>query len=265
MLPDALTQAPNLNLLFSAVVLVVGLGVYWFHPAVFHDHTYVERSFEFWVLKWIAFVVTWGLVTAQTDLRFELAATDLNSIFGLGMVVALWKGDNYDDRHTLVNLVFLFGLFFAWNFCFHPLAPSRIWFFPSMTLSLMVISAMAVAIIARYGAPGIAFAAISLAYLLLQMPTYLVLYGRTLNNDPELIKWLAFAKLLYATVFYAVFFAPLKHDRPIQLPTFTVVTPRVRGIATYLAGAVGGGILTELTLWIGKRVWQILSAGHLLS
>ena len=263
MLPEVLKAPPNLNVIFSAAVLLVGLGAYWYHPAIFHEHKYVERSFEFWILKWIAFVVTWGLVTAHSDARFQLAATDLNSIFGFGMVVALWRGDDYDERHTLINMVFLFGLLFAWNFSIQPLGPSKTWIFPSMTLSLIVISAMAVSIVARYGAAGIAFAVVSLAYLLLQLPTYLILFTKTLSADPELIRWLAFAKLLYGTVFYAVFWSPLKHSRPIQLPTLPIPTQKMRGISTYLGGAIAGGILTEFTLWVGKRVWLLLSSGHI--
>lgn len=177
------------------------------------------------------------------------------------MVVALWRGDDYDERHTLVNMVFLFGLLFAWNFSMQVLlGPGKAWIYPSMTLSLIVISAMAIAVVARYGTPGIAFAVVSVAYLLLQLPTYQILFIKRLGPDPELVKWLAFAKILYATVFFGVFSSPLKHSRPIQLPAIPLPpTQKMRGIFTYLGGAIAGGILTEITLWIGKHVWQLIA------
>jgi hypothetical protein len=263
MLLEVLKVPQNLNLLFSTLILLLGLAVYWYHPGIFHAHTFVERSFEFWVLKWMGFVITWGLVTTSTDLRFALAATDLNSVCGIGMVVALWRGDEYDERHTLTNMVFLFGLLFAWNFSSQVLlGPGKAWIYPSMTMSVIVISAMAVAVVARYGTPGIAFAVISLIYLLLQLPTYQVIYITTSHPDAELVKWLAFAKVLYATVFYGVFSSPLKHPRPIQLPKLpipAITEEKLHGIMTYLGGIILGGILTEVMLWVGKHLWLLLA------
>ena len=265
MLPDLLKDPKQLNLFFSAVVLVIGLVSYWIHPVVFHQHRFMETAFEFWVLKWMAFVMTWGLLTATTDLRFPLAAIDLTSVISFGFAIAFWSGDAYDERHTVVNLVFLFGLLFSWNFVAHSiLGAGRAWIFPSMTMSLVCICAMATVVLLRYHATGIMFALVSAAYLILQMPTYELIFLGRINTDPEIIRWLAFTKFLYGGLFYAVFWAPIKSFDKIRIPSLPLSNERLRRAATWTAAAIGGGILTEIVLWLGKQTWRLVT-GHPIS
>jgi hypothetical protein len=255
------------NLVISGIVLLVGLLIYWFHPAVFHEHLFVEKSFEFWVLKWMAYVMTWGLLTAQADLRFILALNDLNSVIGLGFVVALWQGDSYDERHTIVNLLFLFGLLFSWNFIARPLmVPGMVWIFPSMTTSFVFISGMGFVVAARYGKSSLGFVIVTALYIILQLPAYQVVFLGSVTTDPELVRLLAFGKALYASLFYAVFSAPIKNFGSIQipLPSLPGLSERQKRAATWAAGAIGGGLLTELTLWIGKVIFRLFT-GHPLS
>jgi hypothetical protein len=262
MVLEVLKDPKVLNLLFASVVLVAGLALYWFHPEIFHQHTFTEKAFEFWVMKWMLFVVTWGLLTAGTDLRFVLAALDLNSVIGLGLVIALWKGDSYDERHTIVNLMFLFGLLFSWNFLARSLiGPGMVWIFPSMTTSLIYISSLAIVIAARYRSAGILFVIASVGYLLLQLPTYRVVFIDNVKGDPELVKWLAFAKLLYGTLFYGAFLSTIQRFESLRLPSLPTANARVRRMTSAVATAVGGGVLTELTLWGGKQVWFLIT-GH---
>jgi len=262
MIPEILKDPRILNLLFSAVVMVIGLVAYWFRPDIFRQHAFAERAFEFWVLKWMLFVMTWGLLTSGTDLRFALAALDLNTVVGFGLVVALWKGDSYDERHTIVNLVFLFGLLFSWNFLTRSLIGVVIaWLYPSMTASFVYIAAMAVVIVARYRSAGVLFAIASAAYLLLQLPTYQIVFLSQMQPDPELVKWLAFAKVVYGVLFYGAFLSPLQSFEALALPSLPLQGGRLRRFASWATTAIAGGILVEVTLWAGKHVWHLLT-GH---
>jgi len=238
------------------------LAVYWvWHPRRFHEHRFIERAFEFWVLKWMLFSVTYGLLTVNTDLRFVLAAVDLNSMMGIGFVVALWKGDSYDERHTFMNLLFLFGLLFSWNFVSFPLASAKVWIVPSMTVSLLALLAMAAVVLARHGAIAIAFVLASFGYVLMQMPGYEILFVDRGQSDQELIKWLAFGKLVYGATFYPIFFSAITNFDRIALPKFPGLGDRTSKAVTWALAAIGGGILSEGALWIGKLLWHKIS-GH---
>ena len=260
-LPEILKDPQKLNLLFSAAVLVSGVALYWYHPRVFHQHTFVERAFEFWIFKWFSFVLTWGFLTANTDLRFVLAANDLNSVVGMGLVICLWAGANYSrpqvERHAYVSLIFVFGLLVTWNFVIHPLlGPGPVWIFPSMMTSLLFISSMAFVAVRRYGRLAVPFAIVSLAYLLLQLPTYELVFLFKVKVDPELVKWLAFAKLIYGVAFYTVLMSPLASSHPLTLPGIPISNPRLKSALTWAAGAIGSGLLTEIVLRVGKLIWR---------
>jgi len=256
----------QLNLLFSSVVLLSGLGIYWFwHPPVFHMHIFVERAFEFWVLKWIAYVVIWGLFTASADLRYVLATDDLNTVLGFGYVVAMWRGDSFDERHSSMNLTFLFGLLFAWNFvAYQSLQHSLAWVFPSMTASLILIASMGLVTWMRCGSVAAPFAITYFGYFFLQLPTYEIVYKvGSPTMDPELIKWLAFAKLIIGASFYQVFPSALKTFDPLRIPTLPIPDGRLRKVANWAALTIAGGILTEIVLVFAKKVWGILTNQNL--
>lgn len=259
----------HLNLLMSTVVLLAGLAVYWlWHPPIFHEHTFVERAFEFWVLKWIAYAAIWGLVTALTDLRFVLATDDLNTIIGFGFVIAMWKGDSYDERHSAVNLVFLFGLLFAWNFIMFPSpgAPDADlpyrdgmrWVFPSMTASLVLIASMGVVTIIRCGSAAIPFAVAIGAYCFLQLPTYEVVYriGKNPQSYGELVKYLAFGKLLCGGLFYTLFPQSVKKFDAVHVafPNSSWSTTGLRKGVVWAAGTVGAAVVTAVIDFLARRV-----------
>jgi hypothetical protein len=257
-----LSDPRKLNLVFAAVLLAVGLAIYWiWHPRRFTEHSFLERAFEFWVLKWMLFSVTYGLLTANTDARFVLASVDLNSIMGIGFAFALWKGDSYDERRTLMNLIFLFGLLISWNFVGHPLTSPRVWIMPSMTVAFVALLAMGAVVLARYGMIAIAFLAVSIAYVLLQMPGYHVLFVGGGNSDQELVKWLAFGKVLYGVTFYPIFFSPITNFVPLPFPRFPGLGMRMSKALNWALGAIGAGLLAEGALWVGKLLWRKMT-GH---
>jgi hypothetical protein len=209
------------------------------------------------------YVVTWGLFSANTDLRFVLAANDFNTIVGLGIVVALWKGDSYDERHTLANLLFLFGLLFSWNFVSLSLGFSvKTWIFPSMTLSLVFISSAAVVVCVRFrSVAAIAFAVVSAVYLLMQLPSYQIVFAKT-NADPELLKLLGLAKLAYGGSFFVAFFQPVEGlERALRFRLPFASARLKAALSNPLIVAVLGGVLTELLLMAGKGIWHLIT-GH---
>jgi len=216
----------------------------------------LERAFEFWVLKWMLFSVTFGLLSAHTDPRFILATVDLNSVMGVGFVIALWKGDSYDERRTLVNLLFLFGLLLSWNFVAQPLTPAKVWIMPSMTVALVALLAMAAGVLARFGHIAIAFCAASIAYVLLQMPGYHVLFLAGGTSDQELVKWLAFGKVVYGATFYPIFFSAITDFFPIQFPKLPGLGERMSKALNWVVGAIVAGLLSEGVLWLGKHLVQ---------
>jgi hypothetical protein len=257
-----LSDPRKLNLVFSGVLLAIGLAVYWiWRPRRFHEHLFIERAFEFWVLKWMLFSVTYGLLTVNTDLRFVLAAVDLNSMMGIGFIIALWKGDSYDERHTFMNLVFLCGLLFSWNFISYPLASAKAWVAPSMTVSLLTFLGMAGVVWARHGPTAIAFVLTTLAYLLMQMPGYEILFVDRGNAGEELLKWLAFGKLLHGATFYPIFFSAITNFDPIRFPRFPGLSDRTSKAINWSLAAILGIVLKEGVLWIGKLLWRKIS-GH---
>jgi hypothetical protein len=252
-----------LNLVCSTVVLLFGLTTYWARPPIFRDHVVLQQAFEFWLLKWLFFVVTWGLFNANTDLRFVLAANDLNSILGLGFVIALWQGDPYNERQTVINLVLLFGLLFAWNFVTYTLTLSeKMWIFPSMTVSLICIFTAGITVWMRFrSAAGTVFLIMSGVYLLLQLPSYQIIFAKV-DRDPDLIRLLALAKLAYGGLFYAVFFQHvegIEKSVALRIPVLhmaNITNPNP------LAVAVLGGVLTQFVQSVGKGIWKRLKIWH---
>ncbi len=179
-----------------------------------------------------------------------MAADDLNTILGFGFVVAMWKGDEYEERHSVINLVFFFGLLFAWNFIMFPSpgAPNAElpfrdgmrWLFPSMTASLVLIAMMGVVTITRCGAGAIPFAVAIGAYCFLQLPTYEAVYriGNNYESYGELVKYLAFGKILCGALFYQLF--------PASLKRFSAITLPVRGAPVPRTTVPGAAIPTEM-------------------
>ena len=251
----------KLNLLLSALAAVGGLAIYWlWRPRIFQDHPFAESAFEFWILRWMLVVITWGLVAASIDTRFVLAALDLNTVLGLGLVLALWKGDSYAARPGLVNLVFCYGLLLSWNFVVNPLIGSgKVWLYPSRTASLLVIALMAYVVVERCGSQAIMFVLASGLYLFLQLPSYDSIF---LNGHPQLVQWLGFAKLFYSGLFYTVFPWSLKSFTPLHVPRLPVTNDKLRHTATWVMATVGGGLLTEFSLWLFKFIGQVLAAHH---
>jgi len=257
-----LSDAHKLNLVFSAFAVVTGLTIYWvWRPGIFQAHTFAERAYEFWLLKWMAAVIVWGFVAASTDKRFVLAAQDLSTVLGLGFVFATWKGDSYEPRRAHVNLLFVFGLLLSWDFVMNPLVgTTRIWLYPSMTAGLLVMALIAVTMVVRCRSQAVMFAVASALYLGLQLPTYQVIFGLGKETPEKLVEWLGFAKVFYCGLFYTVYPYALKSFAPIQLPHMPNADDRLKKIGSWAAVSAGGVVLTQLVLWIVKVVAQAF--GH---
>jgi len=257
---EILTDPQKLNLVFAALAVVIGLVIYWvWRPAVFSQHAFTERAFEFWVLKWMAAVIVWGFVAASTDKRFVLAAQDLSTVLSLGFVMATWKGDAYEPRPVHVNLLFVYGLLLSWDFVVNPLVgASSVWLYPSMTASLIAMALMAFTMVARCRSQAVVFVLVSAGYLLLQLPTYHVIFGLPTQNFRRLVEWLAFAKVFYSGLFYTVFPQAIRNFAPITLPRVPAPNENMRKFASWVAVSAGGVILTQLVLWVVKMVTRAL-------
>lgn len=253
-----------LNLLFSSAILISGLIIYWFFsPTLFKTVPFAERAFEVWLLKWLLYLMTWGLLAKGADPRWTLATVDVNNVLTIGFFLIFLWGADYSQKKLWLNLTFCFGLLFSWNFVSYSwafgLGKAEWWatwgIKPSMVAATGAIALMAIVYVWRYRHAGLAFALVSIAYVILQLPAYNIIFpspnaSRTTSNSDWLL-WLAFAKLLYAMSFYTSFFSRVPESAPVHLPTFEV-QPRLRRAITFVSLAVGSGILTAVGELIGK-------------
>jgi len=258
-----LSDPQKLNLLFSALAVLVGLIIYWmWRPEIFKLHPFSERAFEFWLLRWISAAIAWGFVAASTDKRFVLAAVDMGTILGLGFVIAMWKGESYDSRPAHMNMLLLYGLMLSWNFVMNPLIGSgAVWLSPSMAAALLVIVLMAVTMVVRCRSQAVMFGLVSVGYLFLLMPTYNSVFGVSGPHSALLVQWLGFAKIFYAGLFYTLFPSGVKQFEPIVMPRFSVSNDRLWKGLTWAGGIAGGVVLTQVVLWIVKVVGH-MAGGH---
>lgn len=252
-----------LNLLFSSLVLVVGLGIYWFlSPAVFKQEPFTERAFEFWILKWLAYLMTWGLLQKSTDQRWVLTIVDLNNVLTIGFFLVFFWGAQYSDKKILLNLVFFFGLLFSWNFVTSGWLASMnrtdLWITwgiaPSMICATGSLALMAYVFARRYGVAGAGFTAVSLGYLVLQLPAYRIIFAGDAGRSYFLV-WLAFGKLVYAVSFYGSFFAKVPDTAPLQVAALARVgelKPRFRKVVVFVGLGLCSGLLTAVGEVIGK-------------
>jgi predicted membrane protein len=280
---SAVFEKASLNLICSTIVLAFGLAIYWFwHPSIFHTHTFTERAFEFYLLKWVAYVMIWGLFSAHGDPRYVLATDDLNTVLGFAFVAAMWWGDSFEGRHrhVMVNLVFVFGLLFAWNFlCFPtfttadgqlPSHEGLRWVLPSMTAAVLFIVSAGIAAVARCGTAAIPYAFAIALYCFLQLPTYELMYkiGPAPGPDgQELVKALAYAKLLSGGLFYQMFPNSVKKFDSIRISLpldsrFAVLPPMVRRSIKWASLTIAGFVLTEFFRSIAGPVWQFVRRLH---
>jgi len=257
-----LSDPQKLNLLFSAVAVVVGLIIYWiWRPELFKLHAFSERAFEFWLLRWISAAIAWGFVAASTDKRFVLAAVDMGTILGLGFVIAMWKGASYDARPAHTNLLLLYGLLLSWNFVMNPLLGSTTaWLSPSMAAALIVTGLMAVMMVIRCRSQAVMFSLVSLGYLFLELPTYTAVFGTGGPHSALLVQWLGFAKIFYAGLFYTLFPSGLKNFEPVEIPHVSVSNDRMWKSLTWAGVTAGGVVLTQVVLWIVKFVAHLAGA-----
>jgi hypothetical protein len=261
--PTVLADPRFLNLLFSGLILLVGLVFYWFlSPTLFKSAAFTERAYEFWLLKWLTYLMTWGLLEKTTDQRWVLAVVDFNNILTIGFFLAFFWGAEYANKKITINLTFLFGLLFSWNFVVSAylgsINKSGLWITwgigPSMVAATGSLALVAYVYVRRYGRAGIAFAVASLAYLILQLPAYRMIFNSNVSKS-DWLTWLAFGKLFYALAFYASFFSSVPDGTPIkfsQWMQFEEKKPRLRKAFVYVGLGLGSGLLTAVGDFIGK-------------
>lgn len=259
-----LNDPQKLNLLFSALAVVVGLIIYWiWRPEAFRLHPFSERAFEFWLLKWISAAIAWGFIAASTDKRFVLAAIDLCTILGLGIVITLWKGDSYDARSAHTNMVLLYGLLLSWNFVMNPLiGATGVWLAPSMAAALVVTGLMAVTMVVRCRSQAVMFVLVSVGYVFLLLPSYNTVFGVSGPHSQQFVEGLGFAKIFYAGLFYTLFPFGVKKFEAATMPRLQVSNDRLWKSLSWAGVTAGGVVLTQLVLWIVKIVAHMVAGGH---
>lgn len=249
-------------------MLIIGLLVYWFaRPSVFQTNPFTEQAFEFWLLKWLVYVVIWGLLAAKAepDRRWVLASVDLNTTFGLGFFWVYFKGPTYKERRTLINLVFIYGLLLAWNFSFANWASRAYqspiwlgsWYFPSEVGSAALIL-MALVVLVRYRKPAMLFFGFTLAYMIFQQPTYKIVFGLAPTaSDPVWLFLLAGGKLLYSIAFYGLCFNVPKDVAEIDVPWLAGVrSPALGRVLKFALAILALGVAAVLTLLMGEALHQ---------
>jgi hypothetical protein len=96
--------------------------------------------------------------------------------------------------------------------------PPVAWVFPSMTVAFIAIAGLGFAVFERFWNLAIPFAVFSIAYVMLQVPSYERTFIPNTDAAAEFILWLAFAKLIYGVLFYTIVFATPANLEPIRPP-----------------------------------------------
>jgi hypothetical protein len=253
------SHASALNLGVSVGVFLTGLIIYRFtQPAVFDEHAYMKRAFEFWLLLWFAYIVIWLIFRnpGPTKLPWLLIAVDLQTVFALGFFFVLFKGQYFRWNHTLIDLGLLFSFLTVWNFilastALHTPPPSwarSLWILPSEIASATSIGLMALVFLLRYGPPAIAFGCVVFVYMVLQRPVYtdtFVQFDQVATETGWLVA-LAACKLFYAMLLYTLFFLDARNygGVKIQFFSFPDLSPKLRGAAQRIASFLLGAVLT---------------------
>jgi hypothetical protein len=249
-------NAGIVNLAVSALVLIAGLTVYGLGKVrVFRTHDYTRRAFDYWLLQWFGFLLIFILFNNRSEsaLRWLLAAVDLQSVFALGFFWTFLYGRDHRKHQTATVLVFTYLFLFLWNLLLAPVAfasdPNTIWrslwIVPSQIISATALGLVAVVMYLRYGQRALPFGITAVVYILLQRPVYASTFlGAAM--DPAWLVALAVGKLLYAGIFYTVFFFPVRAHAPLHLAAPSFLTgPQLRRAFFWLM-AVGGGALLDL-------------------
>lgn len=262
--PEALHKSQWWNLTISIVVLAAGVIILRFtRPNIFSAFPYTQRAFYFWLLQWVGFILIWFIFSHQREddpyLRNMLAAIDIQSVLALGFFFAFFKGTAFQWKPSIIDLLSVFGLALLWNLVIHGLGTAaylghdwhRVWIFGSQVLSGTALGLVALAFVWRYRGHGIAFACVTLIYVLLQSPIYQGIFVRP-PLDPFWANALAFGKISYALVFYAMFFFQPQVTDPIGTPTFylppasTAHKGAIRLLALF-AGVIFAFLVKELS------------------
>lgn len=274
-----LDNAASLNLLVSAAILAAGLIIYLRRrPAIFEEHSYTKRAFEFWILQWFTFVFIF-IVYLDRDpgsLRWLLALVDLQSIFALGFYWAFIDGRDYRWQAAVTNLAVLYGLLLAWNLLLTGSALSSqpgdlwrlLWVLPSGILSAAALSLMAVVMWLRYRASAIPFAVVALVYIVLQRPVYAGTFVQSdttfplvnFKTDPGWVLALALGKLFYALLLYTLFFLRATNYEPIRLPpaSMRIAAVDLSRAVRWFAVALGGAVVSGMGEVIVQALWKVI-------
>lgn len=268
MITSLLADPNKLNLLFSAFILVAGLVVYWFFtPVIFREHKFTKYAFEYWLSQWFGFLLIFIVLLSHAGKGWLLATVDLTSVFALGFFWVFLEGKDSQHRQVILNLVFIYALLVCWNLGFSVLADLdsgsarwllRLRILPSEAFSATALGLMAVVFYLRYGTPAIPFGFITVGYILVQRPIYegtFVTVGNTTNSPSD--SWtyaLGVGKLLWAVVFYVMYFLPAKTYEPVRLPNLGIrnnpkLLSFVRRALTFI-----GGIVLSLILSLASKV-----------
>jgi len=255
-----------LNLLFSAAILIFGVMIYWFWEPNHHfSPPYLLYGFEFWLIQWVLWVATYGLMqNKSSDIRSILSTIVLHTVLALGICLALGMGEGFYGPRTLINLVIIFGLLVSWNFLFGTWAMEKdateaiqtLWLLPSMTVSLGSLVAWGIISVQRFGLHAVLFAVVCFGYTVLQMPSYTLLFlpkNRQTVDTPWLMS-LAYGKLLLGLTFYSFYILekPLYNHRvswDLHLGTFFATDAHQK-----LALAVVGPIVTLSVSKLGNLI-----------
>jgi hypothetical protein len=266
------THAGPLNLGCSLLISAVGFAIYRFgSPRVFERAEFSRTAFALSLLQWFSYVLIWLIEMLGPPQQVLLAAVDAQTVITWAFCYSMLRAGKAKWSVFLLDAgvvyAFLVLLNLSIRFSIGP-QPSESqlqwWIMLSEIASAGALGLMALTMLARYGYIASGFALVALTYLVLQRPTYQMIF--VAQNPAEIERgWLvalAVGKLFCAVVFYTVFFCPMRTTEPISLFSWARVKNalafmpvRLRPLLAFLLG-VALKFTTDLAAKWLEHLWH---------
>lgn len=268
----AISWAPQINLVAVFLILLFGIGLWFFRPGQLSQVPAKRTALEFWILHWIPplwiyWLLLYGGATIFTGAASSLdlliiSLNDLQSIFLLAFSYAMIRGEELNRSSIRMGILLGMVGFLSYNIVIWSISADPVpqegsvwrylWCMPSAITSSIAWLSLGFVFLLRCGWVTSFLFISTVIYIMAQMPIYL---SAVIDVESD-IRWYVMVGLLkpiIASFFYVFFTAPFKDYKPLNL------FPRDRGVENYIYGKVKGGAGVAQALLIAFLATLIVS------